>query len=385
MSFDPANPDQAVVTVSGPSYAANNTSDSTQRPAAQVSVDIQVNIGTVKAPAWIQSSSSQLLAQDTSRGLSSCVWTGTIKLPAAIGSTPMRVTLREEELLPVDGAQTDVNAIGLASRLVFADSFEIGASTPPAITGVTPAAGGVGGGTSVTITGTGFKGLTGVASVSFGGSPATEFDVISDAQINVTSPPGSGSVGITVTTGIGSVTSAADSFTYDTPIPAITNVFPLRASAGDTVTLTGSGFTGMSMVSFGTATATSFTGVSDTQATAVVPVGRGTVDITVTTPGGTSSTSSADQFTFTVTVPVITGVSPSSGSASGGDTITLTGSGFTGVSGIEFGSFTPSSFSFLSDTEIIVMTGNGTGTVGVAVVAAGGVSATSPVSQFTFV
>jgi hypothetical protein len=385
ISFDPAHPDQAVLTVSGPSYAANDTSDNTQRPAPQASVDIQVNIGTVGAPAWIQSSSSQLLVQDTSRGLSSCVWTGTIKLPAAIGSTPMRVTLREEELLPVDGAQTDVNTIGLASRLVFADSFEIGAFAPPAITSVTPAAGGVGGGTAVTITGTGFQGLTGVASVSFGNSPAAQFEVISDAQINVTSPPGSGSVGITVATGAGAFTSPADSFTYGNPIPAITNVFPLRASAGDTVTLTGSGFTGMTAVSFGTAAATNFTEVSDTQATTVVPAGKGTVDITVTTAGGTSSTSSADQFTFAVSVPVITSVSPSSGSASGGDIITLTGSGFTGVSGIKFGNFTPSNFFFLSDSEIIVVTGSGTGTVGVTVVAAGGISASSPAAQFTFV
>jgi len=384
MSFDPVNPDQAVLAVSGPSYAENNTSDSTQRPAAQISIDIQVNIGTVEAPAWIQSSSSQLLLQDTSRGLSLCVWTGTIRLPAAIGSTPMRITLREEEFLPVDGAQTDVNPIGLASRLVFADSFEVGASEPPAITDVTPAAGGVGGGTAVLITGTGFKGLTGVTSVSFGSSPAADVEVISDTQIRVTTPPGSGSVGITVTTGAGAITSPADSFTYGSTIPVITKIFPLSASAQDQVTLTGSGFTGMTAVNFGAAAAASFDKVSDTQAMAIVPAGRGTVDITVTTPGGTSSTSSADQFTFAVSVPVITSVSPSSGSAEGGDVVTLTGSGFTGVSGIEFGSFTPSSFSFLSDTEIIVVTGSGQGTVGVTVLAAGGASASSPAAQFTF-
>jgi hypothetical protein len=384
MSFDPVNPDHAVLTVSGPSYAANNTSDSTQRPAAQVLVDIQVNIGTMQAPAWIQSSSSQLLVQDTSRGLASCVWTGAITLPAAIGSTPMRITLREEELLPVDGGQTDVSPIGLASRLVFADSFEIGASEPPAITGITPAAGGAGGGTAVTITGTGFQGLTGVARVSFGSSPAEHFEVISDTQIKVTSPPGSGSVGITVTTGAGAVTGPSDSFTYVNTIPVVSNVFPVRASAQDQVTLTGSGFTGMTSVHFGADEATSFNQVSDTLATAVVPAGRGTVDITVTTPGGASSTGSADQFTFGVSAPVITSVSPKSGSASGGDAVTLTGSGFTGVSGIEFGSFTPSSFSFLSDSEIIVVTGSGQGAVSITVIAAGGVSANDPAAQFTF-
>jgi uncharacterized membrane protein len=37
---------------------------------------------------------------------------------------------------------------------------------------------------------------------------------------------------------------------------------------------------------------------SATSITAVSPKGRGTVDVTVTTPAGTSPTSAADQFTF---------------------------------------------------------------------------------------
>ena len=44
-------------------------------------------------------------------------------------------------------------------------------------------------------------------------------------------------------------------------------------------------------MSFGSTAATSFTIVSDTQITAIVPpTGTGTVNVTVTTPGGTSNT-----------------------------------------------------------------------------------------------
>jgi len=38
--------------------------------------------------------------------------------------------------------------------------------------------------------------------------------------------------------------------------------------------------------------------ISATQTTAVAPAGSGTVDVTVTTTGGTSATSEADHFTY---------------------------------------------------------------------------------------
>ena len=71
------------------------------------------------------------------------------------------------------------------------------------------------------------------------------------------------------------------------------------AAGATPVTIQGCGFTGATGVSFGTTAASSFTVVSDNAITAVSPVhAAGTVDITVTTPSGTSATSAADQFTF---------------------------------------------------------------------------------------
>ena len=65
------------------------------------------------------------------------------------------------------------------------------------------------------------------------------------------------------------------------------------------MTVTGSDFYGVSGVMFGTAAATSFTVDSPTKVTAVTPAEIvGTVDVTVTTPGGTSATSTADQFSY---------------------------------------------------------------------------------------
>jgi hypothetical protein len=94
----------------------------------------------------------------------------------------------------------------------------------------------------------------------------------------------------------------ADQFTYIAP-PEVTGITPTKGSAagGDTVTITGIGFTGASAVSFGSAVATIQPGGSDAQLTVTTPAANvsGTVDVTVTTPGGTSAiTQAADQFTY---------------------------------------------------------------------------------------
>ena len=78
-------------------------------------------------------------------------------------------------------------------------------------------------------------------------------------------------------------------------------------SGGMSVIITGSNFTGATGVSFGGVAASSFTVNSATQITAVAPAASaaGSVDVTVTTPSGTSATSAADQFTY-VAAPSIT-------------------------------------------------------------------------------
>jgi Concanavalin A-like lectin/glucanases superfamily/IPT/TIG domain/Divergent InlB B-repeat domain/Putative Ig domain len=84
--------------------------------------------------------------------------------------------------------------------------------------------------------------------------------------------------------------------------PVVTGVSPASGltAGGETVTVTGSGFTNATGVSFGTATTTNLTVTSDTQLTVPSPAATtsGTVNVTVTTPAGTSSTSAATQFTY---------------------------------------------------------------------------------------
>jgi hypothetical protein len=58
-------------------------------------------------------------------------------------------------------------------------------------------------------------------------------------------------------------------------------------TVGQVVRILGQGLTGSTAVSFNGTDATTFTVVSDTYVTAVVPAGATTGNITVTTPGGT--------------------------------------------------------------------------------------------------
>jgi type II secretory pathway pseudopilin PulG len=85
-------------------------------------------------------------------------------------------------------------------------------------------------------------------------------------------------------------------------VPTVTGLSPTgqgRTGAGTTVTITGTGFVSGATVSFGTNAATGVTVNSSTLITAVSPAGStGVINVTVTTPGGTSATSSADQFTY---------------------------------------------------------------------------------------
>src|SRR5262249_44799372 len=85
------------------------------------------------------------------------------------------------------------------------------------------------------------------------------------------------------------------------PTPRVTAMQPTSgpASGGTAVSITGTGFTAATAVRFGGADAQSFTVNGDTSISVVAPLAApGTVDVTVASSGGTSATSSVDQFTF---------------------------------------------------------------------------------------
>ncbi len=83
--------------------------------------------------------------------------------------------------------------------------------------------------------------------------------------------------------------------------PTVTALSPTSGSTegGLVVTITGTGFIGALRVHFGTTAQTELMVVNSTTMRTLSPAGTGTVDVTVTTPGGTSATSADDKFTYT--------------------------------------------------------------------------------------
>src|SRR5262249_18521960 len=103
----------------------------------------------------------------------------------------------------------------------------------------------------------------------------------------------SGVVDVAVTTPAGrSTETAADQFAYVMPpVPALAGLSPATGptTGGTSVTLLGSGFSAASAVRFGTSVVTNLTVVSDNAIRVTAPArAAGAVDVTVTTPGGTS-------------------------------------------------------------------------------------------------
>ncbi|NBM19388.1 IPT/TIG domain-containing protein [Streptomyces sp. GC420] len=154
--------------------------------------------------------------------------------------------------------------------------------------------------------------------------------------------------------------------------PVLSSVVPNSgpAAGNNTVTLNGSGFSGITGVSFGSAAALGYTPVSATRITAVAPPGTGAVGVTVKTLGGTSN-----PVTYTyVAAPTLTALSPTQGPASGGTTVTLTGTGFTGVTGVSFGGTAATGFAVNSATSITAVAPAGLGAVPVTVTNVSGTS-----------
>jgi|GEM_PF-6656762 len=193
----------------------------------------------------------------------------------------------------------------------------------PAIASISPTSGISG--SIVTITGTD---LSAVTAVKFGSTNATSFNVVSDTSVTAEVPNGVGVVDVTVTAH--GETATYESFTYST---GIVSVSPGTGdiTGGQTVTLTGIGFTDDDTVLFGTTSGTSVNANTDgTQLTVVTPAkAAGIVDITVT--NGTSSTSLLQSFRF-IADPTITDFSPKNGPLQGGTIVTVTGTNFFGDS-----------------------------------------------------
>ncbi|MBM3984121.1 MAG: matrixin family metalloprotease [Planctomycetes bacterium] len=153
--------------------------------------------------------------------------------------------------------------------------------------------------------------------------------------------------------------------------PLVTSIDPTMGPAGGftSVTITGTGFSDATGVSFEATPAVSFTVNSNTSITAVSPPAAlfTFADVTVTDPSGSSSLVNAFFYTFNPPIDVDT-CTPSSGATAGGTTVSITGPSTVGITSVEFDGIPGTNFGAISATEVVVDTpAHAAGTVNVTV------------------
>jgi len=276
-----------------------------------------------------------------------------------------------------------VSSVSGSSAPTAADLFTYGGV--PVVVSVTPTFGPTSGGTVVTVTGAGFSGAT---AVTFGGYASPSFSVLDDGEVLAVSPVHvAGPVDVVVWVGsTPSATSAYDVFTYAGGL-YVYSVSPSTGPSygGTVVTITGTGFSGTTAVTFGGAASMNFTVLNDSQIVAVTPPhAAGTYQVVVWTTLSNSPPTAAGLFTYTGT-PVVTGISPAAGTTSGGTTVTITGSGLTGVSLVTFGGVAASNLAVVSDNQVVVVTPpHAAGVVDVLAWVAGVASPASSAAHFAY-
>lgn len=210
----------------------------------------------------------------------------------------------------------------------------------PTVATIAPNSGTTLGGTTLVVSGTGFRSG---ATVTFGGTAAPMVSVNSATQLTVTTPPRAtaGAVTVVVTNTDGQSATVPAGFTYIAP-PTITSIAPTQgyASGNTLVTITGTAFSTSPAVNFvvgGTSLpGTSVTRVSATQITARTPAHTpGLADVQVINSDGQSFTL-PNAFRF-VAAPTLAMVMPADGPATGGARVTLTGANFLAGAQVSFG------------------------------------------------
>jgi IPT/TIG domain/Bacterial Ig domain len=290
--------------------------------------------------------------------------------------------IAEDKIVTAAGSNSATATLGSAGPWVMQMvTFSSSPGPAPTVSSVSPNTGSTAGGTAVTITGTNF--VAG-ATVTFGGTPATNVTVVLGTQITATTPAGSaGPVAAIVTNPGGQNGGLSNGFTY-VASPPISSVSPNNGptTGGTPVTITGANFVAGATVTFGTAAATNVVVVSPTQITATTPAGTaGAVTVKVTNPSGLSG-GLANGFMYGP--PTVSSVSPNNGPTAGGTAVTITGTRFLAGATVTFGTNAATNVVVVSGTQITATTPAETaGPVAVTVTNPGGLSG-SLTNGFTY-
>jgi hypothetical protein len=231
----------------------------------------------------------------------------------------------------------------------------------PSVSKVVPARGTSNGGTSVTIKGNHF--VSG-ATVTFGGSTATNVIFVNASTLTCTTPANTGRggpVSVVVTNPDSQGGSLTNAFLYKLlHKPTIASVTPTTgpAAGGTAVTISGGHYVPGTTVTFGGVAAASLTFVSAKQLNCTTPPGNpGVVAVVITNPDGQSVTRyHAFVYGSVVPAPAVSSVSPNTGPSLGGTLVTIAGINFVNGATVTFGGVAATSVTFDSSSELRCIT-----------------------------
>ncbi len=251
-------------------------------------------------------------------------------VPAAsltfVDSTTLQATTPEAVPGAVD---VSVTSAGSTVTLSLAFRFQM------VLSGISPGEGPASGGTTVTLTGSGF--VPAGTSVRFGSLMAANVVVSDSRTLSCTVPPNGSpaTVDVTVSSAGGSATLGGG-YRYRTVLDRVEPSFG-SVAGGVSVTLTGAGFTSPAdtTVLFGSTAAVN---VQVLDAVTIVctspPSLPGSVSVSVINSVDSAVLPGAFDYLET---PSLTGLAPTAGSTSGGTTVDLTGTGFFAGMSVTFG------------------------------------------------
>ena len=313
---------------------------------------------------WTANGLPQGIAIDHASG----VLSGT---PTVAGSYPVTVTATDNAVPQQSGSVTFTwNVVALA----------------PVITGLSPDSGPGAGGINVLIDGANFQDTT---SVLFGSTPATIKGVNSAGTAGDRPQPAprhrDGGCG-------GDLPGAHELDVVGRPVHVPRSGDHLAVGddgptvGGAKLKIRGADLAGATSVTFGSTPATDVkASKGGQQITLVVPAHAvGSVTVTVTTPGGTSEATTADQYTYEG--PTVTSVSPHSGPPAGGTQVSIHGKYLTGATSVSFGTTTVTSITVNKAGTTITATApaGGAGTVDITVTTPGATSAVVAADHYTY-
>ncbi len=306
------------------------------------------------------------------------------------GKAARRFTIASDSVIdavaPARAAGTvNITVTNPAGTSVISGNDEYTFTNTPDITGLDTTSGTTAGGTPIAIFG---DNLNGATAVTFGGKAAASFTVVSATEVDAVSPASpAGTVNIQVTTPNGTTAiNGNDEFNYNDQ-PTVDSISPAQGptAGGTAVQIYGTNLSGTTTVMFGGVAATGITVVSASQVNVTAPAqSAGIVNVTLTTPAGTSAVNGGDEYTYT-DLPVVQSLSVYSGPAAGGTAVAVYGSNLSGATAVDYGTTAAAKLTVASSGEVdTVSPAHSAGAVHITVTTPAGTSVISGNDIFSF-